>query len=225
AAYQTNEPQREHVLWQYTDHFYSPALNQYVDASVLTQKNSSWFIDEANENKKPSKPSKPSKPKSNVTYTKESKEMTMKSAEKYNFYNHVPGNNHFSGLHRTHYGHTFHGKNVTVDMKATINGRTYYRVHENGKLLGWINQNGLGPHISYSKVNMHKKVKRNSHYRFYNHVTGSHFANIRVTATGHQYAGKTVHITGRATKDGWKSHYYKCYYKGKLIGWIYQRGI
>ncbi|CAI2578145.1 hypothetical protein AKUG0406_04590 [Apilactobacillus kunkeei] len=223
AAYQTNEPQREHVLWQYTDHFYSPALNQYVDASVLTQKNSSWFIDATNNSNDNN--NKPSKPKSNVKYTKENKTLTVKTAVKYNFYNHVPGNNYFSELHRTHYGRTFHSKNVTVDLKATVNGRTYYRAYENGKLLGWINQNGLGPHISYSKVNMYKKVKLNSNYRFYNHVTQSHFADFKTIGTAKDYAGKTVHITGRAIKDGWKTYYYKCYYEGKFIGWIYQRGI
>mgnify|MGYP001763486024 FL=1 len=44
AAYQAEEPNREKVLWQYTDSYYSPELNQNVDANYIDENvNSSWF--------------------------------------------------------------------------------------------------------------------------------------------------------------------------------------
>lgn len=43
-AYQYNEPQREHVLWQFSSHFYSKALGKIVDASLLNSKDVNWFI-------------------------------------------------------------------------------------------------------------------------------------------------------------------------------------
>lgn len=44
AAYQSNEPTASHVLWQYTDSWYSSALNQNVDASKKHSENTSWFL-------------------------------------------------------------------------------------------------------------------------------------------------------------------------------------
>ena len=44
AAYQAEEPKREKVLWQYTNSYYSPELNQNVDANYIDENvNSSWF--------------------------------------------------------------------------------------------------------------------------------------------------------------------------------------
>ena len=44
AAYQAEEPNREKVLWQYTNSYYSPELNQNVDANYIDENvNSSWF--------------------------------------------------------------------------------------------------------------------------------------------------------------------------------------
>ncbi|MEB6201170.1 lysozyme [Mammaliicoccus fleurettii] len=45
AAYQETQPEREHVLWQYTDSYYSEELDQNVDANVLSPNvQSSWFV-------------------------------------------------------------------------------------------------------------------------------------------------------------------------------------
>lgn len=44
ASYQAQEPTREKVLWQYTDSFYSPELNQNVDANYVDLNvNTNWF--------------------------------------------------------------------------------------------------------------------------------------------------------------------------------------
>ncbi|MCU5746490.1 GH25 family lysozyme [Staphylococcus sp. SQ8-PEA] len=44
AAYTDQQPTREKVLWQYTDSYYSPELQQNVDASYLDSSvNAKWF--------------------------------------------------------------------------------------------------------------------------------------------------------------------------------------
>ncbi|UDI79202.1 lysozyme [Staphylococcus taiwanensis] len=44
ASYQAQEPNREKVLWQYTDNYYSPELNQNVDANYIDSNvTSNWF--------------------------------------------------------------------------------------------------------------------------------------------------------------------------------------
>ncbi|MDS3994837.1 GH25 family lysozyme [Staphylococcus capitis] len=44
ASYQAEEPTREKVLWQYTDSYYSPDLDQNVDANYLDSNvDASWF--------------------------------------------------------------------------------------------------------------------------------------------------------------------------------------
>ncbi|MEQ6029213.1 GH25 family lysozyme [Staphylococcus saccharolyticus] len=44
AAYQAEEPNREKVLWQYTNSYYSPELQQNVDANYIDNNiKSSWF--------------------------------------------------------------------------------------------------------------------------------------------------------------------------------------
>lgn len=44
AAYQSTEPSMSHVLWQYTDAWYTSALGQNVDASKKHNENNSWFL-------------------------------------------------------------------------------------------------------------------------------------------------------------------------------------
>ena len=44
AAYQEQEPNREKVLWQYTDSYYAPELNQNVDANYIDANvTADWF--------------------------------------------------------------------------------------------------------------------------------------------------------------------------------------
>ncbi|TPR19673.1 hypothetical protein DY138_03230 [Apilactobacillus timberlakei] len=54
ANYNQTEPAREHVLWQFASDFYSNALGQNLDASLLNSKDVNWFIgDTGNNNSQP----------------------------------------------------------------------------------------------------------------------------------------------------------------------------
>ncbi|KOY76521.1 Lysozyme domain protein [Apilactobacillus kunkeei] len=291
AAYQNNEPAREHVLWQFTDKFHSNALGKNLDASMFTSKDANWFIgdvadatnptpipkitapksdqsskkvnkkqsaaqknaasqanqqaantnnnntdtnnstngDNDSNNSNNSESTKTTKPKKkavvkNVDYTAVDKSMTIDGGTGLKIYNHVPGDNRYKKKTKAvHKSNSYAAKKISTNSvaKNTSNGRTYYRVLKNGKVLGWINANGLVPNVTYSKYHATKIVRMHPKVNFYNHVGNSGFADIHVTNYGTGYAYTPVQITQRAKKDGWKKYYYKAYYQGKFIGWAY----
>ncbi|CAI2612763.1 hypothetical protein AKUH4B505J_00970 [Apilactobacillus kunkeei] len=276
AAYQNNEPAREHVLWQFTDKFHSNALGKNLDASMFTSKDANWFIGDVSDATNPTPVPKIKVPKSdqsskkvnkkqsaaqknaasqanqqaantnnnnnsnntsvtttkkkkkavvkNVDYTAVNKSMTIAGGTGLKIYNHVPGDNRDKkNTKAVHKSNSYATKRVTINSvaKNTSNGRTYYRVLQNGKVLGWINTNGLVPNVTYSKYHATKIVRMHPKVNFYNHVGNSGFSDIHVTNYGTGYAYTPVQITQRAKKDGWKKYYYKAYYQGKFIGWAY----
>lgn len=276
AAYQNNEPAREHVLWQFTDKFHSNALGKNLDASMFTSKDANWFIGDVSDATNPTPVPKIKVPKSdqsskkvnkkqsaaqknaasqanqqaantnnnnnsnntsvtttkkkkkavvkNVDYTAVNKSMTIAGGTGLKIYNHVPGDNRYKkNTKAVHKSNSYATKRVTINSvaKNTSNGRTYYRVLQNGKVLGWINTNGLVSNVTYSKYHATKIVRMHPKVNFYNHVGNSGFADIHVTNYGTGYAYTPVQITQRAKKDGWKKYYYKSYYQGKFIGWAY----
>lgn len=271
AAYQNNEPAREHVLWQFTDKFHSNALGKNLDASMFTSKDANWFIGDVADATNPTPVPKIKVPKSdqsskkvnkkqsaaqknaasqanqqaantnnntsvtttkkkkkavvkNVDYTAVNKSMTIAGGTGLKIYNHVPGDNRYKkNTKAVHKSNSYATKRVTINSvaKNTSNGRTYYRVLQNGKVLGWINTNGLVSNVTYSKYHATKIVRMHPKVNFYNHVGNSGFADIHVTNYGTGYAYTPVQITQRAKKDGWKKYYYKAYYQGKFIGWAY----
>lgn len=276
AAYQNNEPAREHVLWQFTDKFHSNALGKNLDASMFTSKDANWFIGDVSDATNPTAVPKIKAPKSdqsskrvnkkqstaqknassqankqaadtndsnnnvnnsasttkpkkkaavkNVNYTAVNKSMTIAGGTGLKIYNHVPGDNRYKkNTKAVHKSNSYATKRVTINSvaKNTSNGRTYYRVLQNGKVLGWINTNGLVANVTYSKYHATKIVRMHPKVNFYNHVGNSGFADIHVTNYGTGYAYTPVQITQRAKKDGWKKYYYKAYYQGKFIGWAY----
>ncbi|TPR19671.1 hypothetical protein DY138_03220 [Apilactobacillus timberlakei] len=262
-AYQDNEPQREHVLWQFTDHFYSNSLGKILDASLLNSKDANWFIgDTADANAQPvptnndtnnSQPNaqnnnqnqsnnqqnnnqnqsnnqqnnnqNQTKPKPiirNTTYTSQSKTMIIKDGYDYQIYNHVPLDNKFSdNIYAKASVSDYTHKRVYINSIATVNGRSYYRLYYQNHVIGWVNTRALVPNVSYSSYYVNKTMKNNPKVAFHNHINNSGFTS-RITNHGYSYANKKLKVTSRAIKDGWHSYYYKTYYRGKLLGWIYQ---
>ncbi|AMV68691.1 Bifunctional autolysin Atl [Pediococcus damnosus] len=160
----------------------------------------------------------------NVKYTNAKLTMDVKSAPGHDFYNHVPESKYT--VKRLHYGKTYAGKTIQIDCtgKRDGTGTLYYRCYYNGKEIGWIYGGGLAKHVSYSATNQTMDVKVAASNDFYNHVTSSMYTNKRLHY-GKTYAGKTVTIDNVAYRDGTKTPYYRCYYQGKRIGWIYGGGL
>ncbi|TPR13313.1 GH25 family lysozyme [Apilactobacillus timberlakei] len=257
-AYQENEPEREHVLWQFTSDFYSNALGKNLDASLLNSKDANWFIgdtadanaqpvptnndtnnsqsnaqnndqnqsnNQQNSNQNQSNNQNQTKPKPiirNTTYTSQSKMMIIKDGYDYQIYNHVPLDNKFSdNIYAKASVSDYTHKRVYINSIATVNGRSYYRLYYQNHVIGWVNTRALVPNVSYSSYYVNKTMKNNPKVAFHNHINNSGFTS-RITNHGYSYANKKLKVTSRAIKDGWHSYYYKTYYRGKLIGWIYQ---
>ncbi|MCF6514576.1 hypothetical protein GSH19_00045 [Lactobacillus sp. S2-2] len=231
AAYQNSEPTREHVLWQFTDNYYSSALNLNLDASVSNSKNTSWFIGNTNEegtvNNNNSTNNNVDSNVSTTTpakYQKINKTMTIKNSPANDFYLHVPKDTRYKNK-RTYFSKNYASKNVTVNSKG-INSKdgVYYRAYYKGKKLGWIRSSSIGPLITYKNTNEKLKIVNNPKSHFYNHVTNSKYS-VKKKYNGNTFANQTITTNKVATKDGYSHKYYRCYANGKLIGWIYGASI
>ncbi|MGF7436822.1 GH25 family lysozyme [Lentilactobacillus senioris] len=251
AAYQTSEPTTaSHVLWQYTDSYYMSSLGQSVDASVSTSKDSSWFLSGAStgsdsntgsdnsgdtDNTGSTDPddstgsnnsNSTTKPSSNFNYVNIDSQFTVKNNPGHNFFNHIPNEGRYS-YKKLHNGSAYAGKNITVDSQGTIksgSSHSYYRAYYKGKKIGWIYDKALAAKITYTSPSLKVKVKANPTSNFYNHITNSKYT-VKKTHNGSAYAGKTLTVNAAGVKYGWKTPYYRAYYNGKLVGWIYGASV
>ncbi len=157
-----------------------------------------------------------------VKYTNTNLTMDVKTTPGHDFYNHVP-NSKYKNIKRTHYGKTYAGKTIQIDCtgKRDGTGTLYYRAHYNGQLIGWIYGGGLAKHVRYTTVSKSMDVKVAPGHNFYNHVTSSKYTNNKILYYGKNYAGQTIQVDNIAYRDGTKTPYYRCYYNGKRLGWIY----
>lgn len=244
AAYQTSEPTTaSHVLWQYTDSYYMSSLGKSVDASVSTSKDSSWFLSGAStgtdtgsdnsgsdnsgtDNSGSNTGNINTKPASNFNYVTINSQFTVKNKPGHNFFNHIPNEGRYS-YKKLHNGSTYAGKNITVDSQGTKksgSSHSYYRAYYKGKKIGWIYDTALAAKITYTSPSLKVKVKANPASNFYNHVTNSKYT-VKKTHNGSSYAGKTLTVNAAGVKYGWKTPYYRAYYNGKLVGWIYGASV
>ncbi|WP_412988512.1 GW dipeptide domain-containing protein [Pediococcus siamensis] len=155
-----------------------------------------------------------------VRYTTVNQKMVVKTAPGHDFYNHVTSSKYVNK--RLHYGRTYAGKTVQIDNIAYRDGTKtpYYRCTYQGKRIGWIYGGGLGVQVTYRDVKKTMTVKANPGHDFYNHVTASKFT-VKRLHYGTTYANKPVTIDNIAYRADVKTPYYRCYYDGVEIGWIY----
>ncbi|WP_412989309.1 GW dipeptide domain-containing protein [Pediococcus siamensis] len=78
--------------------------------------------------------------------------------------------------------------------------------------------------VKYTAQKLTKQVKLAPGHNFYNHIPGSNYT-VKLKHYGTTYKGKTVTIDNSGIKKGMKTPYYRCCYKGKLIGWIYTSAL
>ncbi len=159
-----------------------------------------------------------------ATYKTVYKVATVSINPKNDFYNHLTYSVYANK--RLHYGRTYRGQNITLDKQAQRAGTKtpYYRCFVNGKEIGWIYGGALDNvrflDTKYTATTLTKKVKAVPGHNFFNHVPKSSYTAKRKN-DGKKYAGKTVQVDMTAKLEGVRTLYYRCYYNGKLIGWIY----
>ncbi|WP_412988568.1 glucosaminidase domain-containing protein [Pediococcus siamensis] len=159
-----------------------------------------------------------------ATYKSVYKVAQVSSNPQNDFYNHLTYSVY--ATKRWHYGKTYRNRNVTIDNQATRAGTKtpYYRCYVNGKEIGWIYggalQNVRYLTTKYTAQTLTKKVKTVPGHNFYNHVPKSSYTS-KLKNYGKNFANKTVQVDMTCQLEGVKTPYYRCYYNGKLIGWIY----
>lgn len=159
-----------------------------------------------------------------VKYTKKNLKMQVKLKPGHDFYNHIPGSTYSSK--RKHYGTTYKGKTIAIDDQGVKQGAKtpYYRCYYNGKLIGWIYGGALTNvrylNTVYTSQSMTKKVKSVPGHDFFTHIPKSSYG-YKLRYSGKSYAGKTVQVDMTGIIEGIKTPYYRCYYNGKMLGWIY----
>ncbi|TPR39068.1 hypothetical protein DY119_05240 [Apilactobacillus micheneri] len=196
--------------------------NQNNDTQNNNQQNNNNQNSDNNNSDQPKPQPKPR----NTSYVQKSNNMIVKDGYDYQVYNHVPGDNKFEGQTSAKASiKDYKHKSVYVNSIATVNDKTYYRLYYKHHAIGWVNTKALIPNVKYTNYYKTKTVKKNNKIDFYNHIANSGFANVKVTAHGKNYANKKIRVNRRAIKDGWHSYYYQAFYKGKLIGWIYQSAL
>ena len=208
AAYQSYEPSREHVLWQYTDSYPSSSLNQNVDASIYSSKSKNWFLNGSG---------------TSTTVSYAAKSMKVRVTGSHNFYNHVLGDSRYSRK-LTNYGSDFKDKYVTIDCRGVVsNGSIYYRAYYNGQNIGWVYKDGLDTNANYKSVS--QKMMVTGSRDFYSHTDGDTRYVRKLTHKGSEYKGKIVTIDCSSKVKDTGSEFYRAYYNGKNIGWIYKPGL
>ena len=155
-----------------------------------------------------------------VTYKTQKLSKQVKVTPGHDFYNHVSGSKY--ATKRTHYGKTYKGKTVTVNMSGVRKGTKtpYYRCVYKGKTIGWIYGGALVNVTTYKTVKKTATGVANPSNNFYKHVTSSVYAT-KLTHYGKTYKNKKVTINMQGTRQGTKTPYYRCAVNGKNIGWIY----
>ncbi|GAB5052424.1 glucosaminidase domain-containing protein [Pediococcus ethanolidurans] len=159
-----------------------------------------------------------------ATYTTTYKVAQVSTAPKNDFYNHLTYSVY--ATKRLHYGTTYRGQNVTINDQAQRAGTKtpYYRCYVNGKLIGWIYGGALTNvrylNTVYTSQSMTKKVKSVPGHDFFTHIPKSSYG-YKLRYSGKSYAGKTVQVDMTGIIEGIKTPYYRCYYNGKMLGWIY----
>ncbi|AMV60151.1 Bifunctional autolysin Atl [Pediococcus damnosus] len=126
-----------------------------------------------------------------VTYKNQKLSKQVKLAPGHDFYNHVPGSKYTAK--RTHYGKTYKGKTITINMSGVKKGTKtpYYRCSYKGKNIGWIYGGALANVTSYKTVKKTATVIAKPTNNFYNHVTLSTYAT-KLTHFGKTYKNKKV---------------------------------
>ncbi|MCF6515341.1 hypothetical protein GSH19_04120 [Lactobacillus sp. S2-2] len=215
AAYQSTEPTREHVLWQYTSSEYSAALNKKVDASISSSKPISWFLGSGSNNNNENNTNTQEVQFKNVNLKK-----IIKANTNSNIYDNVPGDTENSS-DIVDNSNNYVAKNMKIDQQATNSkNEKYYHISYKGKSIGWISTSAVTRAVTYKKTKQKVRVNAYPTSNFYNHVPGSQLATKK-KANGKTYANRVLTVNKVATKDGYKHQYFNCYYRGKLVGWIY----
>lgn len=154
AAYTRHEPSVSHVLWQYTDRYYSAALNKKVDASKMRQ-DQSWFIGDVivkannSTNSTPTTQvqSQPSAPTTTTTTSTNTSSSSTPAIQKMDTKVMTIAANAMDSIYGDNQATlpvdntiNYQGKQFAIVAQSKYNGKTYYEATSvySGGVVGWI---------------------------------------------------------------------------------------
>ena len=150
--------------------------------------------------------------------------MQVKVNGSHDFYDHMSGDTKYARK-LINKGSDYSGKMVDINCRGVVtsNGSIYYRATYNGKNIGWIYKTGLDTNVSYKNVS--KTMTVTGKRDFYNHTDRDTRYVRKLTHKGSEYVGKKVTIDCSAKVKDAGSVFYRAYYNGKNIGWVYEPGL
>ncbi|UQS84602.1 GW dipeptide domain-containing protein [Apilactobacillus apisilvae] len=209
AAYQNNEPSREHVLWQFASDFYSNALGQNIDANLLNSKDASWFIgDTADVNTQPSSVPSTSDDSSNTQNNTSSQSVDQNQANAQSGADKDVSSDNNSDQSNT-------SSQDTSDQTSSDQGQ-----NNNS------NQSQTKPkNTQYVQQSKTMTIKSGYDYQIYNHVPGDNKFEGQTYSNGSvsDYTRKRVYINSIATVNG--RTYYRMYSNGHALGWVNTKAL
>lgn len=204
AAYQDNEPAREHVLWQFTSRFYSKALDKSLDANLLTSQSVNWFIGDTYDVNNPSPVPTITAPTTNQSnQASNNANQGQQKAQ--------------SGANDSKNSSAANTNNPIVPKKKTTKKKK--TTAKKKKVVKKV--------VNYTIVNKKMMIKAGSGLEIYNHVPGDtkYSGKIGVNHHAKNYANKEVTINSLAKNVVTGNTYYRIYYKGRAMGWISTTGV
>lgn len=204
AAYQNDEPKREHVLWQFSQSFHSNALNENLDASALTQRDANWFLGDPqaanNPNSAPQADNNNNQPaNSDLDKAQQQAQQNAGSEE----------NKKAANSNKKH-----PAKKKPAKKKKAVKKRkpAKKRVIEN---------------VDYSRISNNLTIKSGTGLKLYKHVPGDNkFAHRNgVKHKSSTYGSKRIHIdmAGKNKNNG--RLYYRIKRGNRNLGWINANGV
>jgi hypothetical protein len=184
-------------LWQFSDHFYSAALNQNLDASHLNQKNADWFV--GNNNTTP--------------------QNNSNNASNNNSTNNSSNTSNNSNINNTgtinHTGNNSNANNASNNTNG-FNKPASHKARKHKKTT-----------IAFTRINQSMTVKGGTGLNIYKHVPGDHrFAGhngVKYASRRYAHRRVTIDLVGKRLSNG--ETYYRISAGLHRLGWINAKGL
>lgn len=199
AAYTSQEPKREHVLWQFTDHFYSKALNRNLDADALSQHDANWFLGDPQAANNPAPA--PQAQDNNQTANRDVDDSQQQAQHQVQ-----------------------QQAQQQAASQKNINAANSTNEHPNEKQKP---KKRVVKNVNYSRLSKNLAIKAGTGLKLYKHVPGDNkFAHKNgVKHSSKTYGAKRVHADMSGTNKNNGRLYYRVKRGNKTLGWINAKGL
>jgi hypothetical protein len=237
-------------LWQFSDHFYSAALNQNLDASHLNQKNADWFVGNNNTTPQNNSTNTANTTGNNGNANNSSANNAANTTDNNGNANNSSANNaanttyNNGNANNSGTNNTANTTNNNSETKnATSNKPKKHKKHkEHKKPLQPVQpaepvqpvkhkkpakHKKVAPTVSFTALNQSMTVKGGTGLKIYKHVPGDHrFAGhngVKYASRRYAHRRVTIDLAGKRLSNG--ETYYRISAGLHRLGWINAKGL